>query len=102
MRLRWSPWATSPAWAPRWVASLSTFIALPLGALVGHSFDGTMYVQIAAFGVRGRCTRGYAVVGASVRLIGRSPVSTTEICEGGEARSVSGTTPSCGDSPHAP
>ena len=35
------------------VASLSTFIALPLGALVGHSFDGTMYAQIAAFGVCG-------------------------------------------------
>ena len=35
------------------VASLSTFISVPLGALVGQSFDGTMYAQIAAFAVFG-------------------------------------------------
>ncbi len=35
------------------VAALSTFIALPLGALVGQSFDGTVYAQIAAFAVFG-------------------------------------------------
>jgi len=35
------------------VASLPTFIALPLGALVGQNFDGTMYGQIAAYGVFG-------------------------------------------------
>ena len=35
------------------VASLPTFIALPLGALVGQNFDGTMYAQIAAYGVFG-------------------------------------------------
>ena len=35
------------------VASLSTFIAVFFGALVGQSFDGTMYVQIGAFAVFG-------------------------------------------------
>ena len=38
------------------VGSVSIFIALPLGALVGQSFDGTMYAQIAAFGVFGAGT----------------------------------------------
>ena len=35
------------------VASISIFIAVPLGTLVGQRFDGTMYAQIAAFGVCG-------------------------------------------------
>ena len=35
------------------VASLSIFISVPLGALVGQGFDGTMYAQIAAFAVFG-------------------------------------------------
>ena len=35
------------------VASVPTFIAVPFGALVGQSFDGTMYAQIAAFAVFG-------------------------------------------------
>jgi len=35
------------------VASLPTFIALPLGAIVGLSFDGTMYAHIAAYAVFG-------------------------------------------------
>ena len=35
------------------VASVSTFISAPLGALVGQSFDGTVYAQIAAFAVFG-------------------------------------------------
>ena len=38
------------------VASLSTFIAVPVGALVGHRFDGTMYPLIAAFAVFGAGT----------------------------------------------
>ena len=38
------------------VASVSTFISVPLGALVGQSFDGTMYAQIAAFAVFGAAT----------------------------------------------
>ena len=38
------------------VASLTTFIGVPLGALVGQSFDGTMYNQIAAFAVFGAGT----------------------------------------------
>ena len=38
------------------VASLTTFIGVPLGALVGQSFDGTMYAQIAAFAVFGAGT----------------------------------------------
>ena len=38
------------------VASLSTFISVPLGAFVGHSFDGTMYAQIGAFAVFGAGT----------------------------------------------
>lgn len=38
------------------VASLSTFVSVPLGALVGQSFDGTMYAQIAAFAVFGAAT----------------------------------------------
>ncbi len=33
------------------VASLSTFISLPLGAVVGLSFDGTIYPLLAAFAV---------------------------------------------------
>ena len=35
------------------VSSLSVFVAVPLGTLVGLSFDGTMYTQIAAFAVFG-------------------------------------------------
>ena len=38
------------------VASLSTFIGVPLGTLVGQSFDGTMYAQIGAFAVAGGAT----------------------------------------------
>ncbi len=38
------------------VGSVSVFIAVPLGALVGRGFDGTMYAQIAAFGVFGAGT----------------------------------------------
>ena len=38
------------------VASLSTFISVPFGALVGHSFDGTIYALMAAFGVFGAGT----------------------------------------------
>ncbi len=38
------------------VASLSTFIAVPAGALVGHRFDGTVYPLIAAFAVFGAGT----------------------------------------------
>ena len=38
---------------PAVIASVSIFIALPLGTLVGQSFDGTMVAQIAAFGVFG-------------------------------------------------
>ena len=38
------------------VASLSTFIGVPLGTLVGQSFDGTMYAQIGAFTVAGGAT----------------------------------------------
>ena len=35
------------------VASLSTFISVPLGATVGQSFDGTIYAQVGAFAVFG-------------------------------------------------
>ena len=35
------------------VASLPTLVAVPFGALVGQTFDGTMYVQISAFVVFG-------------------------------------------------
>ena len=35
------------------VSSLSVFIAVPLGTVVGLSFDGTMFTQIAAFAVFG-------------------------------------------------
>ena len=35
------------------VASLSTFISVPLGAFVGQRFDGTVTAQIAAFAVFG-------------------------------------------------
>ena len=35
------------------VTSLSVFVSVPLGTLVGLSFDGTMYAQIAAFAVFG-------------------------------------------------
>ena len=35
------------------VASLATFISVPLGALVGQTFDGTMYAQVGAFAVFG-------------------------------------------------
>ena len=38
------------------VGSLSIFVAVPLGTLVGQSYDGTMYAQIAAFGVFGAAT----------------------------------------------
>ena len=35
------------------VASLSTFVSVPLGALIGHSFDGTLYALIASYAVFG-------------------------------------------------
>ena len=35
------------------VASLATFISVPLGGLVGQSFDGTLYAQVGAFAVFG-------------------------------------------------
>ena len=38
------------------VSSLSTLIALPLGTLVGQSFDGTMYAHIGAFAIFGAAT----------------------------------------------
>ena len=38
------------------VASLTTLIGVPLGGMVGQSFDGTMYAQIAAFAVFGAGT----------------------------------------------
>ncbi len=38
------------------VASLSTFISVPFGALVGQGFDGTMFTLIAAFGAFGAGT----------------------------------------------
>ena len=43
------------------VASFSTFISVPLGALVGQSFDGTMYAQIGAFAIFGAGT--FAAIG---------------------------------------
>ena len=38
------------------VASLATFISVPLGALVGQSFDGTIYAQVGSFAVFGAGT----------------------------------------------
>ena len=38
------------------VASFATFISVPLGAVVGHSFDGTIYAQVGAFAVFGAGT----------------------------------------------
>ncbi len=38
------------------VASLATFISVPLGALVGQSFDGTIHAQVGAFAVFGAAT----------------------------------------------
>ena len=38
------------------VASLATFISVPLGALVGLSFDGTIYAQVGSFAVFGAGT----------------------------------------------
>ena len=59
------------------VASLSTFISVPFGALVGQWFDGTMYVLIAAFAVFGAgtfaATRWAEADGGARR--GRSPVA---------------------------
>ncbi|MDE2761158.1 MAG: multidrug effflux MFS transporter [Gemmatimonadota bacterium] len=40
------------------VASLTTFLGVPLGAMVGQSFDGTMYSLIGAFAVFGAGTVG--------------------------------------------
>ena len=38
------------------IASLATFISVPLGAVVGQGFDGTMYTLIGAFAVSGLAT----------------------------------------------
>ncbi len=38
------------------VGSLSVLISVPLGALIGQSFDGTMYAQTGAFAVFGAAT----------------------------------------------
>ena len=38
------------------IASVSTFVSVPLGAVVGQSFDGTLYALIGAFAVSGLAT----------------------------------------------
>ena len=38
------------------IASVSTFVSVPLGALVGQSFDGTVYALVGAFAVSGAAT----------------------------------------------
>ena len=38
------------------VASVSTFVAVPFGTIVGQSFDGTMYALTAAFAISGAGT----------------------------------------------
>ena len=63
------------------VASLSTFISVPLGALVGYSFDGTIHAQVGgAFAVFGtgtfaamRWAEGEAGVGVASRRPDRGP-----------------------------
>ena len=35
------------------IASVSTFVSVPLGAVVGQSFDGTLYALVGAFAVSG-------------------------------------------------
>ena len=35
------------------VASLSTLVSVPLGALVGYTFDGTLYALIASYALFG-------------------------------------------------
>ena len=50
------------------VSSLSTFISLPLGMLVGQRFDGTMYALVGAFAFFGAATfaaNGWAEGGRS-------------------------------------
>ena len=51
------------------IASVSTFVSVPLGALVGQQFDGTLYALIGAFAVSGAATLAamrWAEGGASV------------------------------------
>jgi len=38
------------------IASVSTFVSVPLGAVVGQSFDGTLYALVGAFAVSGLAT----------------------------------------------
>ena len=38
------------------VASLSTLVSVPLGALIGQSFDGTLYTQMGSFALFGAAT----------------------------------------------
>ena len=38
------------------VASLATFVSVPLGILIGQRFDGTMYALIGAFALFGAAT----------------------------------------------
>ena len=45
------------------VASLSTFISVPLGMLVGQSFDGTMYALVGSFAIFGAADARRHVVG---------------------------------------
>ena len=55
------------------VASLSTFVSVPLGALVGYGFDGTLYALIASyalFGIGGLVAMRWAEGGGGVQ---RSP-----------------------------
>ena len=59
------------------IASLSTFISVPLGALVGQSFDGTMYAQIGAFAVFGAGTFA-AMWWAEGGEVGRGTVEWTD------------------------
>ena len=40
------------------IASVSTFVSVPLGAIVGQQFDGTLYALIGAFAVSGLGTLG--------------------------------------------
>ena len=49
------------------IASLATLISVPLGGIVGQSFDGTLYAQVGAFAVFG------AGMLAAIWWAGRSP-----------------------------
>ena len=55
------------------VALISTLISVPLGGLIGYSFDGTLYALLGSFALFGACTL------VAIRWAGRGPMPAARV-----------------------